>query len=461
MALNSEERLIQSILETDASVDVQKGPVYDWLLRPVPAEIDLIDASTAKMQSIFRRAPDQDLLDPEEVVALGRNLRVAMPAGRRAHVVVTFILAGVPTREIRIPAGTPVATADGVYVFVTDFEISGINADTAVAFWNAQSGRYEVPVPATATREGTTYNLPAYRLTRVMAKLEGIGSVSNTTAATGGSDPASVDDYYTDIQNKLNGFDPSSPSAIVGVIREQTGITSGFVIVPASDRTNFRRAVVGNAYDWYCQDSVSAQGEDSFVASSSTDFTLSRSPVLSVSGVWVDGTLLAGSEWVFVAEASRELRGSTAGRDYVRLSGVPATGAAVRIQYVYDSLCRDVQDVLDDYQGQNLDIVVRRMTTVGVQCYCELFVSTSNTSVVDAVKSAITDYCGQKLTVLTLEGLRTSIMAADAAVRGVSFSRFCRADAVTPDVKDIVLALDDVPVLDTTKSGNIQVGLAT
>ena len=100
--------------------------------------------------------------------------------GTSATVTVQFNLTAVLTTSYNIPAGYEVSTTGGLK-FLT-------NTSLVIS-----PGNIAGTVTATAAAVGSTYNVGAYTITRLSQPLSFLGSVTNTEAATGGTDGETVD----------------------------------------------------------------------------------------------------------------------------------------------------------------------------------------------------------------------------------------------------------------------------
>ena len=100
--------------------------------------------------------------------------------GTSASVTLTFTLTSVLSTSYTVPAGYEVSTTGGLsFATNTSLVISPGNIAGTVA--------------ATATAVGSTYNVGPYTITRLSQPLSFLGSVTNTEAATGGTDGETVD----------------------------------------------------------------------------------------------------------------------------------------------------------------------------------------------------------------------------------------------------------------------------
>ncbi len=121
--------------------------------------------------------------DLDEMVNLFGFTR--LPA-KRATGSITFERSGSATGDILIPRGTQIATDDVLPVVVSTLvPATMMRGDTSLT------------IPAQATVGGTAGNVPADVLNRVITPLQGVGTVTNQVAFTGGSDAESDEQLRT------------------------------------------------------------------------------------------------------------------------------------------------------------------------------------------------------------------------------------------------------------------------
>ena len=185
-----QHHLTAKLLDANPMTDVTKGPFYDVAIVPPANEIASAEAEADRVSTLYSRFADRPgALADGEIAAIGRAFKVATPVGRKAKVLLTFYLTSLPTTSIDIPAGVAVGSADGVFVFVTTTSVTRIDASTAATRLDAGSGRYLFNVEAEAVAVGGAYNLPAYRITKLLTPIPGVAGVYNAVASSGGSSP--------------------------------------------------------------------------------------------------------------------------------------------------------------------------------------------------------------------------------------------------------------------------------
>lgn len=393
----SSDEILQAMIDTieakDDSTDVRKGPFYDMVLKPVADEIapayDEVTSVENMMSSLATGSASS--MSSTYLSALGTCMRVSKQAGRKAVCKIYLYFTTLPSQEVTVPAGTSVATSDGKYIFTTDNAISGITATTAVNYYRPSTGRYEIPATVTATSEGSVYNVPANRLVYLPSVIDGIDGVYNPVKASGGQDAEDSEAYLADIRAKFIGADTSSTAGITSKITSKYGTTIAVNYIN-SDSPLFARQVQGTGLDIYVNTPNATYAEDLFVTGSSTTFTLTKPPVLSVEQVTVNGT--ATSTWEFVKDTTLSVKSSPSANDCVVVSNV-TLGDIVRVTYTYDATTRWIVDNVlseytDDYFG--IDGLARLAEDTTIWISCTATAGSSTSGLIDSLRQYLIDY---------------------------------------------------------------------
>lgn len=454
-------RLEKYISAKDNTVDVKQGPIYDLILRPVPDEIDLGSENAANLLSLYGKISDPSQLKATELEAIGLNLRVSRVSGAKARVDLKFVLSSTPTSNVTIPAGTAVCTSDYKYVFVTDYAVT-VSPNSAYAFYNSKTSRYEVLVSATAQNIGSGYNLPIGKLSTMVKTVSTIQAVTNIVAATGGTDSSDNEAYFSRIQTALNGMDPTSLASFYNAIAQRTTYQGFSLFVSASDRAKFKRRVVGNAYDVYLGEPSYATQVDEFAFSSGDQvFTLSVSPVYAIQYVAVNGDTLTTDSWEFSRDTRVEYAGSTAASNRVRISSALKNGDTVSVYYTINKNCVDVQTALDGLSPQGVSFLVREMTQIPVVVTVALSVTQVAPTLIDSANEILNNlFNNGQMDAVTVYDIQSVLAASLPSIRSVSVTELRKKTSTTGTIEDITLNFDEIVSLDTT-SGDLTVTATT
>ncbi len=127
---------------------------------------------------------------------------------------VTFSRSTPAGSDITIPAGTRVATGDESVVFRT----------TQVA--TLAAGTTSVDVPIEAVEAGSTGNVAANTITKIVDPISGIEAVNNTNPTTGGSDTESDEELRYRIKTTISGVGKATLDAIKAAVLAVDGVKS-------------------------------------------------------------------------------------------------------------------------------------------------------------------------------------------------------------------------------------------
>lgn len=379
------------ILAVDPIIDITKGPYYDTVIRPPSTELATAAANVERVGTLYSRMVDTtNDLSAAEIDALGRAFKVTHPVGTRAKVLLVFYTTSKPVTEIVIPAGTPASTTDGQLIFVTTQTLRGIDASNASSYFDANSGRYLFSVQAVAVGEGDGYNLPAYRINRVLRNGLNVTGVYNPVPSSGGIAPLTTQSYLEQIQKAFEGRDTGKFSGLATELVRR-GITQPLMFVEPSETDAFFRPVVGAAADIYMADAEDA-AEDEIVASNGrTEIVLLKQPVIGVESVSVNSVLLDTSAWSLKVDRSPSYVGSSQSKTAIVLAS-SGLNDLVRIRYSYSGSVQRCAESLDENDVLGADLMPRLLQPLAINISAEV---TCPIDLISDVKSAIQYYVMQ------------------------------------------------------------------
>lgn len=421
--------IAEDIQAADPIIDVTKGPYYDSVIRPPANELATAAAEMERVSTLYSRAADtSNALTAAEIAALGRAFKVSTPVGKRATALIMFYGTSKPTKEIVIPAGTPVATTDGQLIFTTNQLIRGIDASNASSYYDANSGRYLYPVMATAVGEGEIYNLPAYRINRMLRTIDGgISGAYNPIPSTGGVAPSSTASYLSLIQENFVSRDSGRFSGVATELQRR-GVTQALLFVDSSERDAFFRPVVGAAADIYVTEAEEASEDEVIAANGRTSIPLTKQPVLSVESVYVNGKLLDSANWSVVVDTSPARVGSSVAQTLVK---IPAGGLtdAVRVRYTYAGSVQQIADSLEENDMMGADLLPRLAQPFYVQAYAEV---NCPVDILADVRAAILYYVTQPfLQLIDPADASSYVRKSFPEVKSLTWTRFDTKDSTS------------------------------
>lgn len=380
--------IANTIQSTDRSVDVVKGPYFDLVIRPPSTEISTVGNEVERVGTLYSRMADQsNSLSASEIDALGRSFGVTRPTGTRARALMLFVVNSKPSSEIVIPSGTPVSTSDGLYIFTTTSTVRGIDSSSISAYFDAESGKYLIPVQAVAVAEGSGYNIAAYRVTRMLSTVSGVSGVHNPIASAGGTDPYTSNDYLSQIQSSFYGRDTGSISGLSIELRRR-GVSSQMLFVDPSERDAFFRPALGSSLDVYLSDPEETAEDEITVSTGSPSIVLTNQPVLGVDSVYINGKLLNGSSWTVSYDMSASYGRSSRATTKVNIGSVSSSDV-IRVRYRYSGSVARLQQSLDSQDIMGADLLPRLLRPLPVSVSAEV---SCPIDLLSSVKSSLNYY---------------------------------------------------------------------
>jgi hypothetical protein len=426
-----EESLARSIENQDSSIDTVKGPVFDIFIRPQAAQLRSVELL---YDDLSRRYSLDYVLsrNPEVLQLYGANHGIRKSQGRaaRGNVIFYTYVALSADEVVVIPAGTVVTTTDSTIAYRT-LRDAFILGSSLSSFYNASTRRYEIKVPVEALGSGPLFEVPPNRIVNIQGQVRGIDGVINRERVEGGTEVENNARFGRRIRAKFNGLALGSGAGLQQLIRNfDASSIDDVAMIFSSDYEYFRRRTRRSAWDVYIIGSKEETTDITYVGDGlRRDFKLPLSPVLSVSGVQVDGNAVSFS---FVPDTTEQYRTSTQATDRVVLDSIPALNSTVTISYAYDKLIRDVQAYADRIAIQlyRADILVRKAIPVSIRTtiLVQVLSSFDETDAAAAAFSSVSSFLNsnQFKTVLSANDLRTKVSADVAGISNISILEFTR-----------------------------------
>ncbi len=445
------DSLQNSVRAANPNTDLAKGPVFDILVAPVAPELAETEQVVEDLRTLTSLQFAQ-VATTDEANAIGTAFGISELEGASASTRETFWTSTRPTDDITIERGTVVGTNDASLVFVVTERVTML-ASNASAYLNANRRRYEITARVQAVASGTNYNLPAFRINRLITPIDGIDGVENREEATGGSEQQSISEYLSRIQLKFLGLNGETGGALTSQVFEQDPANiKNVVLVYPKDRKIFRRDIgrpavdcyiVGGAFDSVTEQYVAVGGEQSV--------TLLQGPVADVSSVLVDGAPASGFSLLNDSDPNRS--GSARAQDVVLLTTPLVAGQVVLTTYTTHKTIRDVQDMFDSSEHSfGTDLLARLPidVPVTVQLDCTVLPSFDVSRVSDQVNTVVAEYCEPEFitTSLTPETLVNRITSNVSGVASVTVNRFTSTNGGALPVETITFQKNELPKLD-------------
>ena len=391
--------ITNAILALNKSYDTQMGPIPDLVINPVSTVLSQQNAAILQLQQLLALVQDGSYTY-DDLVAFVANEGVYPSTGAKAIVNLVFSTVNVTT-SITVVGGFPVATqsdelSNQSMTYVTLEPVTLVAAQKA-SYYNAQTQRYELVVPAIATVGGSLGNVAANRITRPLRSLVGFTSVFNRDPAQGGLDGTTESQL---IERYLIAIVGSAQSVESGTRRVAFDLFPGVrdvAIVYGYDPLLTRAGTDAGAVDeWVLgQANLSKTDVSTFVARGQPILLL-KQPVQSVSRVQQGAlTYIDGVDYTFIKDTSGN-SGSVRGFDSIAFTfagAAPLPGSPVTIDYVQNALIEFMQVTYESTDNFvfGRDLLIRQGVPIPVQISAGLTVGSglSYTTVLAQVRAAI------------------------------------------------------------------------
>jgi len=339
------QRSLEATLNTiDPSVDNQKGPVYNFMLRPVPAELQKTEADVQRMVQLNTIQLGAVATDDEvEAMATSFSLRRGggKPSTTKTQV---FFARRRPEEDVQIDRGVVVGTHDEQYTYFVSERVV-MPVASIDNFYNPATRRYEISTRCEATAVGPDFDLPATRVSNLITEVTGIDGTTNTDKYQGGAIKEDSEATVNRIRAKFAGLDPESGGGIISDIAnfDPENVYDVALVYP-KDRSIFKRITNRPAIDVYVIGEELDTTTQSYIAEGGeTEIVLESSPVRSVDQVLVNGSTASFS---FIQDTSMDYGRSPEANDVIMLDTPLIAADVVTITYLYNKLLNEAQSTL-------------------------------------------------------------------------------------------------------------------
>lgn len=305
-----------------------------------------------------------DVMTTEELDSLGANYDLPRNEGNQAQATATFRVSNLQSVEsnINIPVGTVVSTQQTANTSLVSFITTQAGTFIAVQasiYFNPSTGFFELTLPVQAQSLGAQGNVFAGAINVLSSTIPRIFAVTNTVAATGGTDQESNEDYATRIQLKLAGNNLGTVNGIISTVLLNSNATEATVVGP--NDPEMLRNEFGGSVDVYVRGNLSTATTDLrvFTTSGPRLFVLLHQPaVVSTGTVTVQGNagggptiFIEGIDYELVTDPTTLVDGSDRIQNGIRFldtGTLPDDNTQVTIDYTYNQLIETLQNTFDD-----------------------------------------------------------------------------------------------------------------
>lgn len=358
-----QESIKTTITSIDNRLDLKVGPLWDYLIAPIPPELAQIESRIDTLK-IYYSPSFASVATQDEARDFAVNFGTGPSIGNFARTSIVFYRNSPPANGLTytVPIGSLVQTIDGNLVYRTLQEVT-MSGDYASTYFNPSSQRYEIYVTVEAVAPGIKYNIPANHIRRMQPPVSGFDGITQIADAAGGTEPEDSYDVAARVQSKFKGLERNSISGIMTLIKqaEPNYVTAVSVIKP-TDRMEFRRLTTGPALDVCVQGYNLVAFSEDYLASGGelvVPITVNRT-VTSISSVMINGNFVDSTNWKFMPDSSLEYQYSTRANPVIQFTTALATNDLVEIVGVRNDLLDEMQTL---FTGDNsifyTDILVR------------------------------------------------------------------------------------------------------
>lgn len=338
--------LKNTIANIDNRVDLKTGPVWDYLLAPLPPEFAALESEIERIKRYYSPI-FSNVATAQEARDFALNFGTSVSVGGFARCPVVFYRnSPPPTGTVySIPTGSLVMTIDNNLVYRT-LQAAEMSGNYASTYFNPSTQRYEVTVLVEAVSPGIKYNIPPKHIKRMQANIDGFDGVIQYAEASGGTPPEDSIAVSQRVQDKFKGLELNSVGGIsTRVKRSETDYVTSVTVVKPTDRQEFRRLTDGPAIDIYVNglDQIQFSEEYLAIGGETTVAITSNRTVTSISSVLVNGTSLPSTEWTFLPDTSVEYQQSTQASPIIALATPLLTNALVEITGLQNDVLNRVQ----------------------------------------------------------------------------------------------------------------------
>lgn len=342
MALPTFSQIVQSMITflqgTRPDIATQTGSVVnDVVISTVANQLSAengtdpsVYASLQYTQNLQAFVDNAATILPADLDAIGDNYGMTRKPGTQAAGIITLRIRNytISSPIITVPSGTTVSTlstsASPAVSFSTTATIT-FTPSLAPSYYNPASGFYEQNVGIVAQTIGTVGNVGANTITSLVGPGLGIDAVTNTTAATGGTNVESNVDYAGRIKIKLEGNNVGTPNGIISLMETNPNVIQALVVGP--NDPEMLRNQYGGSVNVYIRGTLLLTPTETFTYSTTglQQYVLLNQPAVSVGSVTgivggVPYTFVPGTDYQFVLNPNSLFAGSTEAGSYINFN---------------------------------------------------------------------------------------------------------------------------------------------
>jgi hypothetical protein len=452
-----------SLLAVDNRLDLKVGPLWDYLISPIPPELASIE-STIDTLLVYYSPNFANVATPTQARDFAVNFGTGPSIGGFASTTVTFYRNSPPPTGLTfvVPVGALVQTIDGTLVYSVTQQVT-MSGDYASTYFNPTSNHYEVQASVQAVSPGVTYNIPANHISKMQTTISGFDGVQQPYAASGGTDPEDSVSVALRVQNSFKGLEHNSISGLKTTIQEaQSSYVTAVNIVKPTDRVEFRRLTNGPSLDVYVLGQNYTQCTEDYLAVGgevTIPITVNKT-MIGITSVSVNGNILDATAWKFLPDTTLAYQFSTRANPVIQLTSALSSNDLVEIigtkNYLLDSL-----QVL--FTGENslfyTDILIRSFIQLPIVVSLDIRITSGDTDTINSEVVAFTTAYIQPTSgipsQLTYGNLISLLQSSIPEIDTIKVLEFRREFNSINMVETIVPYKNQVPIFDYVASSII------
>ena len=455
------EALRASLLGIDNRLDLKVGPLWDYLIAPIPPQLALLENQIDTLKKYY--SPNfANVATAEEARAFAINFGTGPSSGDFAHATVVFYRNSTPARGLTysVPVGTLVQTIDGTLVYRTTQSVV-MAGDYSSTYFNPVTQRYEIQTTVEAVAPGIIYNIPAGHIRRLHQGVNGFDGVEQISEASGGTEPEDSFEVAARVQDKFKGLEVNSLSGIPSVIKQaEPNYVKAVTVVKPTDRVEFRRLTSGPALDVYVSGQNLTLFTEDYLASggeTSVPIVLNRT-ALSIVSVAVDGDILPATEWLFTPDTSVEYQYSTKANSTIQFSTPLNVDSLVEITGYRNEMLTFLQSLfLEENSLFYTDILLRSFIDAPIVVSLECRISNGDSdSIRELVVAYIAEYIqpatGEIPEILIPDSIKSILRERIPQIESIKILEFRRKYGSIDAVETISPYKNQIPIFDSVAS---------
>lgn len=453
--------LKSTIAGIDNRVDLKVGPVWDYLLAPLPPEFSTIESEIERLQR-FYSPTFATVATPAEARDFALNFGTSVSVGGFARVPVVFYRnSPPPTGSVyTVPTGSLVMTIDNnlVYATISSVTMSGNYAST---YFNPSTQRYEVTVLVQAVAPGEKYNIPPKHISRMQPSIDGFDGVIQYVAAYGGTPSEDSIAVAQRVQDKFKGLELNSIGGITTQIKQsETDYVTSVTVVRPTDRQEFRRLTNGPSIDVYINglDPLAFTEEYLAIGGEISVPIVTNKTVTAIDSVLLNGVSLPPTQWTYLPDTSEEYQQSTEASATIALAIPLLANALLEISGTRNDVLDRVQNLfLGDSSLFKTSVLVRTYLDMYIVSTIEIKINNGDTDAIQQLAYNVLSVMiqppdGSIPTILIPSQIVDTLRAAIPEISTVKMLEFRRKYGSISSVETIVPLKNQIPKFDTVAS---------